>query len=199
LDASGGSVFLNLLGAVKGALIRAAASTQRYPANQMKRKLLLLLPFLIVVASPTISAQKISHDELVEILEIKSWRVPMPKDENWEWSIDLVEYAPRKSVAINLGKLTAQRKALIVFRDMGNDVYRYTLKQSGTGSGDMAISICSEQQIKAKDCDNSYTITWFDDPKPFDDGTKFVIAEIAHMVRNKPLKQIIIQPVRYRL
>src|SRR5438132_6743086 len=28
LDASGGSVFLNLLGAVKGALIRAAASTQ---------------------------------------------------------------------------------------------------------------------------------------------------------------------------
>jgi hypothetical protein len=28
LDASGGSVFLNLLGAAKGALIRAAASTQ---------------------------------------------------------------------------------------------------------------------------------------------------------------------------
>ena len=28
LDASGGSVFLNLLGAAKGGLIRAAASTQ---------------------------------------------------------------------------------------------------------------------------------------------------------------------------
>ncbi len=28
LDASGGSVFLNLLGATEGALIRAAASTQ---------------------------------------------------------------------------------------------------------------------------------------------------------------------------
>jgi hypothetical protein len=30
LDASGGSVFLNLLGAAKGALIRAAASTQPF-------------------------------------------------------------------------------------------------------------------------------------------------------------------------
>jgi hypothetical protein len=30
LDASGGSVFLNLLGAAKGALIRAAASTQTF-------------------------------------------------------------------------------------------------------------------------------------------------------------------------
>jgi len=30
LDASGGSVFLNLLGAAKGALIRAAASTQSF-------------------------------------------------------------------------------------------------------------------------------------------------------------------------
>jgi hypothetical protein len=30
LDASGGSVFCNLLGAAKGALIRAAASTQPF-------------------------------------------------------------------------------------------------------------------------------------------------------------------------
>jgi hypothetical protein len=30
LDASGGSVFLNLLGAAEGALIRAAASTQSF-------------------------------------------------------------------------------------------------------------------------------------------------------------------------
>jgi hypothetical protein len=32
LDASGGSVFRNLLGAAKGALIRAAASTQPFDA-----------------------------------------------------------------------------------------------------------------------------------------------------------------------
>src|ERR1700687_332331 len=165
----------------------------------MKRRILLLLPLLIVLGCPAVSAQKLSHDELVEILEIKSWRVPMPKDENWEWSIEFVDYAQRKSAAVNLEKLTTQRKALIVLRDMGNDVYRYTLKQTaGTGSGDMEINICTEQQIKAKDCDNSYTITWYDDPKPFDDGTKFIIAEIAHMVGRKPVKQIILEPVRYR-
>jgi len=33
LDASGGSVFRNLLGAAEGALIRAAASTQRWGAG----------------------------------------------------------------------------------------------------------------------------------------------------------------------
>ena len=33
LDASGGSVFRNLLGAAKGALIRAAASTQPFGVN----------------------------------------------------------------------------------------------------------------------------------------------------------------------
>jgi len=33
LDASGGSVFLNLLGAAEGALIRAAASTQTFGAE----------------------------------------------------------------------------------------------------------------------------------------------------------------------
>ncbi len=166
----------------------------------MKRRILLLLPLLIVLAPSTVFAQKLTHDELVEILEIKSWRIPMPKDENWEWSIEFVDYAARKSVAVNSDKLTTQRKALIVLRDMGNNIYRFTLKQTaGTGSGDMEINICTEEQIKAKNCDNSYTITWFDDPKPFDDGTKFVIAEIAHMVGRKPLKQIILEPFRYRL
>jgi len=34
LDASGGSVFLNLFGAAKGALIRAAASTQPFGGKE---------------------------------------------------------------------------------------------------------------------------------------------------------------------
>ena len=40
LDASGGSVFLNLLGAAKGALIRAAASTPTFGILFTKRRLL---------------------------------------------------------------------------------------------------------------------------------------------------------------
>jgi hypothetical protein len=43
LDASGGSVFLNLLGAARGALNRAAASTQpfavRHSEDELVRKL----------------------------------------------------------------------------------------------------------------------------------------------------------------
>jgi hypothetical protein len=56
LDASGGSVFRNLLGAAKGALIRAAASTQSFgilfmdAATQKRRTLFMLGLFLKICA-----------------------------------------------------------------------------------------------------------------------------------------------------
>src|SRR5436309_14920784 len=48
LDASGGSVFLNLLGAADGALIRAAASTQ--PFDSFFRKVEMKTPFTLTVS-----------------------------------------------------------------------------------------------------------------------------------------------------
>ena len=53
LDASGGSVFLNLLGAAEGALIRAAASTQpfgvlvNHPLENNSCKLIEHFPFFL--------------------------------------------------------------------------------------------------------------------------------------------------------
>jgi hypothetical protein len=70
-------------------------------------RLTLLLLLLLIPGSNSL-AQQLSPDELTEILGIKSWRVPMPKD--------------------------------------------------------------------------SYNLQWHDVPKPFDEGTKFVIADISHML-----------------
>ena len=65
LDASGGSVFLNLHGAADGALIRAAASTQTFGAISMFRILSLLCIVAAVAAAPIArpTADEISSDE----------------------------------------------------------------------------------------------------------------------------------------
>lgn len=162
---------------------------------------LTLLLLLLLISCSNSFAQQISHDELVEILGIKSWRVPMPKDESMEWSIEIVDYVPRKYTNMNVGRLNLQKKALIALRDMGKDIYQFTLKQTrGTGQGDLEISVCSEKEKREGQCDNSYNLEWYDVPKPYDDGTKFVIADIAYMLNpDKPRKQIILEPVHFRL
>ena len=66
LDASGGSVLLNLLGAAKGALIRAAASTQPLDAFMILRSFqisIVALALLLFSLAP-VSAQTVSIDPL---------------------------------------------------------------------------------------------------------------------------------------
>ena len=160
---------------------------------------LALLFLLLVVPSANSFAQQLSHDELIEILGIKSWRVPMPKDKNMEWSIEIVDYVPRTYTKLNTERLNLQKKALVVLRDTGKDTYAFTLKQSGTGQGDLEIDICSDKEKRDNQCDNSYAIDWFDVPKPYNDGTKFVIADIRQMVGQAPRRQIILETAHFRL
>ena len=98
----------------------------------MKIPRLILFLLLLLFPSCTSFAQQLSQDELLEILGLKSWRVPMPKDESMEWSIEIVDYVPRKYTALNAVRLNLQRKALIALRDTGRDTYAFTLKQRGT-------------------------------------------------------------------
>lgn len=95
--------------------------------------------------------------------------------------------------------MNVQKKALIALRDKGQDTYEFTLKQRGTGQGNLEIDICSAKETSDNKCDNSYEIEWFDVPKPYDDGTKIVIADIKRMVGQSPRKQIILEPVHFRL
>src|SRR2546423_3077433 len=163
-------------------------------------RLALLLSLSLILCSSSL-AQQISHEELVEILGIKSWRVPMHKDESMEWSIEVVDFAPRKYTAMNAGRLNPQKKVLIALRDMDKDTYQFTLKQArGTGQGDFEISVCPEKEKGEDRCDNNYNIEWYDVPKPYDDGMRFVIADIAPMLDpDRPRKQIILVPVHFRL
>ncbi len=164
------------------------------------KRILFLFGFLLVANSCSF-AQQLTHDELIEVLGIKSWRIPLPKDEKLEWKFELVDYAARKFTKTNAERLDFNRKALLVFRETKDDTYHFTFKQrNGTSSGDFEINICSEKERTENRCDNSYSLEWFDEPKPFDDGTKFIIAEIGTMLEpDKPKKQIVIETVKFRL
>jgi hypothetical protein len=54
------------------------------------------LLFFLLFSCSAAGAQKLSCEELADVLDVKSWRIPMPKDVRFEWSIEIVEYAPRK-------------------------------------------------------------------------------------------------------
>lgn len=141
--------------------------------------------------------QQISHDELIEILGIRSWRVPSPRHENRQWSIEVVDYASRKfDKSFNVEQLDPQKNALIVLQDMDDDTYRFSLKQrNGMSQGEFKINLCSAYKPTAngEDCEESHGITWYAVPKPFDNGTKFVLAEIDQMTQKKYRQQIILE------
>ena len=161
----------------------------------MNLKHILLLAVLMLASCSNSFAQQINHDELVEILGIKSWRVPSPKHENRQWSIEIVDYAPRKfDKSFNAEQLDPQRKALIVLRDMREDTYQYSLRQrEGMSQGEFKINLCSAHRSANEDCEESYEIEWYDTPKPFDNGTKFLLAEINQMTQKKYRQQIILE------
>jgi hypothetical protein len=157
-----------------------------------------LLVLLFVLTCNT-AAQQLSTAELMDILGIMHWRVPMSKDTNMEWTIELVDYTPRKYTTVSTRKLSTRKKALIALRDVGRDVYAFTLKQSGISQGNLEINICTEQEKHENECDNSYDIEWNDVAKPYADGTKFVIADLKQMIDQRPRKQIILELVHFRL
>lgn len=158
----------------------------------IKRFALMLL--LLLVICPNSFAQKISHEELVEVLGIRSWRLPLPKDDKWGWGIKIINYEPRRPSDMNTEKLDLQNNALIVVREMGKNTFQFILKQrQGTSRGEFEINICSEKAMAGNRCDNSYVITWYYIPMPYGDGLKYVIADITGE-SNKAVKQIILEP-----
>ena len=157
-----------------------------------------VLFLILVVMTSTGVSQKITHDELLEVLKLHSWRVALPKDTNYEWKIEVVDYEQRKFSKLNLNSISSQKMALIILQDAENDSYKFHLKQNkGMSSGKLlAINLC---KFEDTNCDNSYSVDFIDDLEPFDNGTKYLLANISGMIDDKPKKQIILIPVKFRM
>lgn len=167
----------------------------------MRSTYLLLFACLWIFGEPSAGAQKLTHEELLDVLGIQSWRVPLPKNKNLEWKIEVVDAKPHKAAKINPTQLDPQPKALIVVRKRGGDTFEFTLKQrAGASQGKLELDICTEKEKKQNACESGSDLVWFAEPKPIEDGTKFVLGEIAPMLNpEKPRKQIILETARFRL
>jgi hypothetical protein len=159
------------------------------------KRVAFILRVLLASCSGSFS-QQITHGELIEILGIRSWRVPSPRHENRQWSIEIVDCTSRKfDKSFNVKQLDPQKNALIVLQNMGEDTYRFSLKQrDGMSQGEFKINLCSAHKpAEGEDCKESYGIEWYAIPKPFDNGTRFLLAEINQMVQKKYRQQIILE------
>lgn len=163
----------------------------------MSSKHLSLLLLFFLLSCSNAGAQKLSCDELADVLDVRAWRVPMPKDDRFEWSIEVVDYAQQKPVRLNGEKFNTRQKALIALRGTGKNSYEFTLKnRAGTSQGDLEIDLCSEIEKKENRCDNSYSITWHDPAEPYGDGSMFLIADI---IGERSRKQIVLELAKFKL
>lgn len=78
----------------------------------MKIARVTLLLLFVALSSSNLFAQQLSNDELSEILGIKSWRIPMPKDESMEWSIEIVDYVQRKYRSLEYRAFECSEKSI---------------------------------------------------------------------------------------
>lgn len=147
------------------------------------------------------TAQKLSHDELLEVLEIRSWRVPVPRDERYIWSFEVVEARPRKRSLVELFEWAhPTERALITFRPDKEDLYQFTIKQrGGSSSGVTRVSPCGENATATSPCADSYSIEWHDELYPVDDGKSFVLAEVEATLGESRKKQLILVLTKHRL
>lgn len=161
-----------------------------------ERSSLSQLLLCLVAALPSANGQKLSHDELLEVLEIHSWRIPMPSDERFNWGFELVDVAPRKAVRSD-DWMHPSEKALSRFRHDTGGMYLLTFKQrEGTSSGSASIRPCPE----AMPCNRQYSVTWHVEPLRIDDGKTYLIADVETSDTSKPSasKQLILVMKKYR-
>lgn len=154
-------------------------------------RLSLLLLLIVATYFPS-SAQKLNSDELAEILGIESWRVPMPKDEKFEWDVSIVDYAPRDFGSINAAEFSPQQEVLVALREAGKDTYAYTVKNNRTVTrSGFKIDVCTEKEKKDNVCENVYRIKWYSEAKSYGNGRRFVIADIIK--KGSPRKQVVLR------
>lgn len=146
----------------------------------------------------------ISHEDLVELLEIRQWEVPMPKDTRYEWSFEVVPF--RKYQVVEKGRdewMDKTRRARITFMptEGSHSIHRFWLKQgNGTSSGRVRLDVCDNNMNLQLECDSAqYGLAWFDEPKRVDDGRRYVLGEISEDSAPHRRKLIILSFDLFRL
>ena len=163
---------------------------------------IIFLFVLVVTYSSCSSKAKISHNELVELLQIRKWILPLPTDENYEWAFDIYDYEEVDKLKENKSfSSNSDQKAEIIFMPTGeNSIYRFWFKQrNGTSSGFTRIDVCEDPKDIKKSCDfGQFSTTWYKEPLKINDKT-YVIAELEETFMPFRKKQVVPELIKYRI
>lgn len=143
-----------------------------------------------------------SLTELTDLLQIRKWEIPMPKDARYEWSFDIRDYKEFNEVEKGMTEwMDSSRKAKIVFMPTGEEVvYRFWFVQTnGTSNGSTRLDVCDLPNQIHQTCDaGQLELTWYPTPKRIDDGKSYLIGEISDGSPLPKRKQIFLHLVRFR-
>ena len=135
------------------------------------------------------SKDGVSTSELLKILRIKTFRVRTLNDP-WVWDIKVLKQSEVKP----LGKPDRPGSpglGLIALRDIGNDVYEFTLPERGGAFSQGKFELCKEIE-----CAGQYSTRWLKLPKYSFDGTQCLLAEFENLGEDGPSAYIALVRVR---
>jgi hypothetical protein len=156
----------------------------------MKIRAILLLS---AVFCPFLAAQQETPptvSELLRILRIKTFRVRTPASSDEVWDLKML---PRSEVKVHGTKpkgLTPSM-GLLSMRDVGNDVYEFTLPERGGAYSQGNFEVCKEIS-----CSGQYCIHWLKRPLYSGDGTQCLLGEFSNLEDEKPSAYIALVRVR---
>lgn len=162
---------------------------------------ILALPF--VSESLSYAQDQVTHRELVDLLGIRQWVVPMPKDDRFNWGFEIRDYVPIQEVTTgNDSWMDRKQKAKFILMPTGErDIHRFWIKQrNGTSSGTTRIDVCQDAKNTTLKCDyGQFSVEWYPRPKRIEDGKTYVIGEVREDVGGDRRKQVILKLHMYRL
>lgn len=138
----------------------------------------------------------VSHDELVQLLGIRKWVVPAPRDQRFQWAFEVRdgEIIPTRNNGDD-SWMDRARTATVIFMPVGDgNVYRFWFLQStGTSSGLARVDVCENPYDVNSPCDAGQVETcWFDEPRRAADGKTYVIGEVRETLGLRRHKQIVL-------
>jgi hypothetical protein len=139
----------------------------------------------------------------MNLLEVHSWEVPMPKDTSLEWSFELQDYrVPTVVVKGTDDWMDSSKKAKIVFMPTGEEnIHRFWLVQTnGTSSGRTRVDVCDNPEQLQNACDaGQFEYIWYPTPERIDDGKTYILCELNETFLPHRRKQLVLHLIHFRL
>jgi hypothetical protein len=133
--------------------------------------------------------RSVTNAELLKILKIKTFRVRTLPDP-WVWNIEVVNKKDVRAVGQPKNGLWAGI-GLLALRDIGNDVYEFTLPEHSGAFSQGKFELC-----KQVECAGQYSLKWLKSPRYSLDGTQCLLAEFEKLGEDSPSAYIALHRTR---